>query len=69
MRVHVNTKATLVHMPIPPLDIGPYAKHWPNFIKIGQSHDFDYFWGRGQGTLKITLDAQKMILRQNGRHF
>ena len=67
--VHVHRKATLVHMPIHPLDICPWAKHWPNFIKIGQSHDFDYFWDRGQGALKITLDAQKMILRQKWMPF
>ena len=53
-------------MPIRPFDIGPKAKHWPNFIKIGQSHDFVYFCRRGQDTLKRTLDTLKMILGQNG---
>ena len=49
MGVHLRAKTTIVHMPIRPFDIGPKAKHWPNFIKMGQSHDFVYFCGRDKG--------------------
>ena len=56
-------------MPIRRFDIGPKANHWPNSIKIGQSHDFDYYCGRGQGTLKHTLDTLENDPRKKWMRF